>query len=117
MRSSSAAPKCSLTIIFVFFFSKSRSLNRRDVSISNCRSCRFKKKVLKAGVWIRIYFCRIRIQSLMLEANTDPDPIRIQGFNDKKLEKITAENFFLYGSNTDPDPLGRLFLFSVSFVK
>ena len=35
----------------------------------------------------------------MAEANTDPDPIRIQGFNDQKLEKITAEkkvNFFLY---------------------
>ncbi len=31
----------------------------------------------------------------MLEANTDPnpDPIRIQGFNDQKLKKITAENF------------------------
>jgi hypothetical protein len=60
----------------------------------------------------------------MAEANTDPDPIRIQGFNDQKLKKITAENFlnfFLYqklqlkygsgstllienGSNTDPDP-------------
>jgi hypothetical protein len=38
-------------------------------------------------------FFRIRIQSLMLEANTDPDPnldpdpIRIQGFNDQKLKK------------------------------
>jgi hypothetical protein len=36
-----------------------------------------------------------------MEANTDPDtdpdPIRIQGFNDQKLKKITAEkkiNFF-----------------------
>ncbi len=26
-----------------------------------------------------------------MEANTDPDPIRIQVFNDKKLKKITAE--------------------------
>jgi hypothetical protein len=28
-----------------------------------------------------------------MEANTDtdPDPIRIQGFNDQKLKKITAE--------------------------
>ena len=35
----------------------------------------------------------------MAEANTDPDPIRIQGFNDQKLKKITAEKmfkFFLY---------------------
>jgi hypothetical protein len=37
----------------------------------------------------------------MLETNPDPDPIRIQGFNDQKLKKMTAEkkfNFFL--SNT-----------------
>ncbi len=27
----------------------------------------------------------------MLETNTDPDPIRIQGFNDQKLKKITDE--------------------------
>ena len=63
-----------------------------------------------------------------MEANTDPDtdpdPIRIQGFNDQKLKKITAENFLNFfldqklqlkygsgstllienGSNTDPDP-------------
>ncbi len=50
------------------------------------------------GLWIRINFFRIRIQSLMLETNTDPvpdpDPIRIQGFNDQKLKKITAQNFY-----------------------
>jgi hypothetical protein len=41
------------------------------------------------GLWIRVLFFRIRIQSLMLETNTDPDPepIRIQGFNDQKLKK------------------------------
>jgi hypothetical protein len=38
-------------------------------------------------LWIRIHFFRIRIQSLTLETNTDPDPIRIQGFNDQKLKK------------------------------
>jgi hypothetical protein len=36
-----------------------------------------------------------------MEANTDPDPdpIRIQGFNDQKLKKITAEKkieFFFF---------------------
>ncbi len=45
----------------------------------------------QAGLWICIHFFRIliRFQSLMLETNTDPDPdpIRIQGFNDQKLEK------------------------------
>ena len=50
---------------------------------------------LKAGLWIRIHFLRIRIQWIRMEANTDPDtdpdPIRIQGFNDQKLKKITAE--------------------------
>jgi hypothetical protein len=49
---------------------------------------------LSAGLWIRINFSRIRIQSLRLETNPDPDPIRIQGFNDQKLKKITAEIFF-----------------------
>jgi hypothetical protein len=30
-------------------------------------------------------------------SNPDPDPIRIQGFNDQKLEKkITAENLVLF---------------------
>ncbi len=42
-----------------------------------------------AGLWIRIHFLRIRIQWIRMEANTDPDPdpIRIQGFNDQKLKK------------------------------
>ena len=46
------------------------------------------------GLWIRIHFfrIRIRIQWIRMEANTDPDtdpdPIRIQGFNDQKLKKI-----------------------------
>jgi hypothetical protein len=43
--------------------------------------------VWKAGLWIRIHFFLIRIQSLMLETNTDPDPIRILGCNDQKLKK------------------------------
>jgi hypothetical protein len=42
-----------------------------------------------AGLRIRIHFIRIRIQHFRM--NTDPDPIRIQGFNDQKLKKITAE--------------------------
>jgi hypothetical protein len=41
----------------------------------------------KAVFRIRIHFFRIRIQRLRLETNTDPDPIRIQGFNDQKLRK------------------------------
>ncbi len=47
-------------------------------------------------------FFRIRIQSMMLETNTDPDPdpdpdpIRIQGFNDQKLEKNYSWKFFFY---------------------
>jgi hypothetical protein len=36
---------------------------------------------------IRIHFIRIRIQHFRLNTNTDPDPIRIQGFNDQKLKK------------------------------
>ena len=44
---------------------------------------------LKTVFRIRIHFLRIRIriQWIRMEANTDPDPIRIQGFNDQKLKK------------------------------
>jgi hypothetical protein len=41
---------------------------------------------LRSGLRIRIHFIRIRIQRFRL--NTDPDPVRIQGFNDQKLKKI-----------------------------
>jgi hypothetical protein len=36
----------------------------------------------QAGLWIRNHFIRIRIQHFWLNTNPDPDPIRIQGFND-----------------------------------
>ncbi len=58
------------------------------------------------GLWIRIHFLRIwiRIQSLMLETNTDPDtdpdpdPIQYgsRALMTKNLKKITAENFFFF---------------------
>jgi hypothetical protein len=42
-----------------------------------------------SGLRIRIHFIRIRIQHFRLNTNPDLDldPIRIQGFNDQKLEK------------------------------
>jgi hypothetical protein len=45
--------------------------------------------VSKAGLRIRINFIRIRIriQLQLFRLNTDPDSIRIQGFNDKKFTK------------------------------
>jgi hypothetical protein len=46
---------------------------------------------------IRIHF--IRIQHFRLNTDPDPDPIRIQGFDDHKLKKFTAETkikYFLY---------------------
>jgi hypothetical protein len=46
------------------------------------------------GLWIRIHFFRIRIQHLRMDTSPDPDPSRIQGFNDQKLQKITAEKIF-----------------------
>ncbi len=53
---------------------------------------------LKPVFRIRIHFLRIRIriQWIRMEADTDPDPIRIQGFNDQKLKKNNSENFFLF---------------------
>ncbi len=51
--------------------------------------------LLTAGLRIRIQFIRIRIQLQHFRLNTDPDPIRIQGFKDQKLKK--KKNF---GSKT-----------------
>jgi hypothetical protein len=43
-----------------------------------------------AGLRVRIHL--IRIQHFRLNTNPDPEPIRIQGFNDQKLkEKNLAE--------------------------
>ncbi len=55
-------------------------------------SAREEKTFVKTGFRIRIHFFRIRIQRLRLETNSDPDPVRIQGFNGQKYKKkITAE--------------------------
>jgi hypothetical protein len=45
-----------------------------------------------AGLRIRIHFIRIRILHLRLNNVPDPDPIRIQGFNDQKLKKKLKKN-------------------------
>ncbi len=80
--------------------------------------------------WIRIHLLRIRIRILIkhftfwLNCDLDPDPIRIQGFDDQKLKKFPTEKkikyFFLskttiylslilvdkyYSSVADPDPV------------
>jgi hypothetical protein len=36
---------------------------------------------------IRIHFICVRIRIQHFRLNTDPDPIRIQGFNDQKLKE------------------------------
>ncbi len=49
------------------------------------------------GLRIRIHFIRIRIQHFRLNTDPDPDPIRIQSFNDQKLKKITdVKNKFFF---------------------
>jgi hypothetical protein len=35
-----------------------------------------------------------------MNTDTDPDPIRIQGFNDQKLKKITAEKNCFWDQKT-----------------
>jgi hypothetical protein len=50
---------------------------------------------LARGLRIRIHFLRIRIQHLRMTINPDPDPIRVQGFHDKKLKKNDSWKFFL----------------------
>jgi hypothetical protein len=52
----------------------------------------------ESGLGIPIHFIRIWIQHFRL--NTDPDPIRIQGFDDQKMKKITAEKTKFFGSKT-----------------
>ncbi len=52
---------------------------------------------LSAGLRIRIHFIRIRIQRFRLNTNPDRNPIRIQGFNDQKIEKkLQLKNFFKF---------------------
>jgi hypothetical protein len=46
-----------------------------------------KQPTKKQGFGSVFIFLLIRIQRIRMEANTDPDPIRIQGFNDQKLKK------------------------------
>ncbi len=53
-----------------------------------------KRLVFPPGLRIRIHFIRIRIQHFRLNSDPDPDPIRIQGFNDQKLEKNYSWKFF-----------------------
>jgi hypothetical protein len=72
---------------------------KREKSLSLLTDCSLEEHLLpettalEAGLRIRIHFIRIRIQHFRL--NTNPDPIRIQGFNDQKLKKITVgKNFF-----------------------
>jgi hypothetical protein len=52
----------------------------------------------QTGLRIRIHF---RIQHFRLNTDTDPDPIRIQGFNDQKLKKFQLKKIkFFVGSKT-----------------
>jgi hypothetical protein len=54
------------------------------------------KEVFEIGLRIRIHFIQIRIQHFRL--NTDPDPIRIriQGFNDQKLNFFKTKTTITY---------------------
>jgi hypothetical protein len=45
---------------------------------------------------IRINLIRIQIRIQHFRLNTDPDPIRIQGFTDQKLKKINSKKIFLF---------------------
>jgi hypothetical protein len=51
---------------------------------------------LWTGLRIRIHFIRIRVQHFRMNTSPDPDPIRIQGFNDQKLNKITGEKKLIF---------------------
>ncbi len=52
-------------------------------------------RVWKDSVFrIRIHLIRFRIQRFRLK--TDPDPIRIKGFDDQKFKNLQLEFFFLF---------------------
>jgi hypothetical protein len=55
--------------------------NRRRVLATPQNGLTVETCQLKAGL-------RIRIQHFRKNTNPDPDPIRIQGFNDQKLKKL-----------------------------
>jgi hypothetical protein len=66
----------------------------------------FLLRMKKAGLRISNRFIRIRIQHFRL--NTDPDPIRIQGFNDQKLkQKLQLKKFNFFGSKNYNLPIPR----------
>jgi hypothetical protein len=46
----------------------------------------FEKHLFESGLRIRIHFIRNRIQHFRPNTDPDLDPIRIQGFNDQKLQ-------------------------------
>jgi hypothetical protein len=50
---------------------------------------------------IRIHFIRIRIQHFRLNTGPVTDPIRIQGFDDRKFKKIySSKKLIFFGSKT-----------------
>jgi hypothetical protein len=61
----------------------------------------------KSGLRIRIHLIRIRIRIQHFRLNTDPDLIRIQGFDDQKLKKIIAETT-IYLSLGHPERASKL---------
>jgi hypothetical protein len=54
---------------------------------------KFDSKIFFAVLRILIHLIRIRIQHFRLNTDPEPDPIRIQGFDDQKLLQVTKEAF------------------------
>jgi hypothetical protein len=77
-----------------------KNLLRGTVCLYSCLFLAMLFRLLKTGLRIRINFIRIRIQHFRLNTDPDPDPIRIQGFNDQKLEK----NYSWIKNNNIPIP-------------
>ncbi len=61
----------------------------------NHRRTRQPRLQIISGFQIRIHLKRIRIQHFRL--NTDPDPIRLQGFHDQKFKNIYSwQNYYFF---------------------
>ncbi len=80
-----------LSVLFYYFIPK--KVPKFNFCIIHFHWSVIRIRVLsKPGLRIRIHF--IRIRHFRMNTNPDPDPVRIQGYNDQKLKKITAEKIF-----------------------
>ncbi len=86
MFSNSKVRYTTVTVLELRFIREVLSDNEIYMQMQYLKRTRSENAMFEAGLRIRIYF--IRIQHFRLNTDPDPDPIRIQGFNEQKLKKV-----------------------------